>query len=158
MIAFIANLTLAFLMANLLADNSLKSIAIFMAIAFVMTWPLRNSFGQSNFHDRVIRILGLAGFFLYDLLVSSFKVAYDVVTPTLLSRPRFLVIPLDAKTDTEIMLTANLISLTPGSLSVDICPNKKHLLVHTMFAGQSEADMRAELKGGMEKRVIEALR
>lgn len=114
MIAFVANLTLAVLMANLLADQSLASITVFMVIAFFITWPFRNSFGPSDYHGKVQRVAGLIGFFLYDLVVSSFKVAYDVITPPLLSRPRFLVVPLDAKTDAEIMLTANLISLTPG--------------------------------------------
>ncbi|MGB0956870.1 MAG: Na+/H+ antiporter subunit E, partial [Litorivicinus sp.] len=104
MIAFVTNLTLAILMANLLADNSLTSVLVFMVVAFFITWPFRNSFGPSDYHGKIQRVLGLIGFFLYDLLVSSFRVAYDVVTPPLLSRPKFLVVPLDARSDAEIML------------------------------------------------------
>ncbi|QGG79372.1 sodium:proton antiporter [Litorivicinus lipolyticus] len=158
MIALVTNLALAILMANLLSDNSVTSVLAFMVVAFFMTWPFRHSFGPSDYHGRIQRVFGLIGFFLYDLVVSSFKVAYDVVTPPLLSRPKFLVMPLDATTDAEIMLTANLISLTPGSLSVDISADRKSLLVHTMFAGQSAEQARASLKDGMERRVIEALR
>lgn len=158
MIMFVANLVLAIIMAAMLADASLYAVLIGMIVAFFLTWPLRGSFGPDRYHNRIGKLFGLAGFFLYDLLVSSFKVAYDVLTPTFLGKPRFLAVPLDAETDTEILLTANLISLTPGSLSVDISEDRKTLLVHAMFGEGSAEDERQSLKDGMERRVMEALR
>lgn len=158
MIMFIANFMLAIVMAELLAGFSLQALTLSMLAAFFLTWPLRKSFGEDTYHKRVVALTNLTAFFVYELVVSSFRVAYDVVTPPILAKPRFLTVPLDAKTDTEILLTANLISLTPGSLSVEISPDRKHLLVHTMFPGQSPDEARAELKDGMERRVVEALR
>ena len=64
--------------------------------------------------------------------------------------------PLDAKSDGEIFLVADLISLTPGSLSLDVSPDGKTLYVHAMFVDDPEA-LRRDLKQGMERRVIEAL-
>ncbi len=158
MIMFVANLVLAIVSASLLAEATLQAILIGMVGAFFLTRPLRDSFGPQGYHQRIEKIIGLTVFFLYDLLVSSTKVAYDVLTPNLKAKPRFLAVPLDAKTDPEILLTANLISLTPGSLSVDISEDRKTLLVHTMFGDRTPDQQRQDLKDGMEKRVIEALK
>ncbi|MGB0964577.1 MAG: Na+/H+ antiporter subunit E [Litorivicinus sp.] len=158
MILFIANVVLAVIMASMLAQATLQAILIAMVAAFFLTRPLRNSFGGDNYHQNVEKLLGLTGFFLWDLISSSLKVAFDVLTPELKAKPRFIVVPLDAKTDTEILLTANLISLTPGSLSVDISEDRSKLLVHAMFADGSADEVRQALKDGMERRVIEALR
>ena len=89
--------------------------------------------------------------------MSSLKVAWDVLTPIQRSKPALIAVPLDAKTNAEITVLANMVSLTPGSLSVDISEDGTHLLVHAMFVDDPEA-FKAEVKLGMEKRVLEAMR
>ena len=67
--------------------------------------------------------------------------------------------PLDAKTDGEIAMVANLITLTPGSLSVDVSEvssGRRILYVHTMFADDPDR-LRRSLKDGFERRVLELL-
>ena len=64
--------------------------------------------------------------------------------------------PLDAKTDAGILLVTNLISLTPGTLSIDVSEDRKTLKVHAMFADDPDAVCHA-LKSGMEKWVIDAV-
>jgi multicomponent Na+:H+ antiporter subunit E len=66
-------------------------------------------------------------------------------------------IPLDVETDVEITLLANLITLTPGTLSMDISDDRKVLYVHAMYVDDPEA-LRAEIKNGFERRVLEMLR
>jgi multicomponent Na+:H+ antiporter subunit E len=65
--------------------------------------------------------------------------------------------PLDAKEDLEIMLTGNLITLTPGTLTVDVDPDRQFLLIHAMFVDDPNETI-ADLKNGMERKVLEALR
>lgn len=88
---------------------------------------------KSIYHIRVLRVLGLIGFFIYELIHSSARVMWDIVTPTHKSNPGFIAMPLDAKTDAEIFFTANLISLTPGTLSMDISHDRRTLYIHAMF-------------------------
>jgi len=107
---------------------------------------------------RVAAAFGLLAFFLYDLIVSSLRVAWDVLTPAQRARPAVLQVPLDAKGDIEILLTANLISLTPGTLSLDVSRDRSTLLVHSMFAGRDFEGTRRSLKDGMERKVLEASR
>ncbi|MEM9787739.1 MAG: Na+/H+ antiporter subunit E, partial [Pseudomonadota bacterium] len=65
-----------------------------------------------------------------------------------------LEMPLDVKSDIEILLVTNLISLTPGTLSLDVTPDRKTLIVHAMFADDPD-EVIASLKSGMERLVKE---
>ncbi|WP_316015410.1 Na+/H+ antiporter subunit E [Roseobacter sp. HKCCA0434] len=105
-----------------------------------------------------IWLIGLIGYFLYDLWRSSIEVAWDVLTPTDRSRPKMILLPLDAKTDAEIMATANLISLTPGTLTIDVSEDRKFLLIHAMFGAIDAEATKAGLKRGTERRVLRVLR
>lgn len=73
--------------------------------------------------------------------------------------PGVIAIPLDARTDAEITLLANLITLTPGSVSLDVSDDRRVLYVHAMYidGGDVEAYRRA-VKEGLERRVLELLR
>ena len=48
-------------------------------------------------------------------------------------KPGIVKIPLDLETDVEITLLASLITLTPGTLSLDVSKDKKVLYVHSMY-------------------------
>jgi multicomponent Na+:H+ antiporter subunit E len=100
----------------------------------------------------------LFGVFLWDLVVSSVQVARAVVSPRDITRPRFVTVPLRVTTDAEITLVANFISLTPGTLSVDVSPDRRTLLVHDIFAGDSSEGARASVRDGIEARVLRAAR
>jgi multicomponent Na+:H+ antiporter subunit E len=96
--------------------------------------------------------------FLWDLVVSSLQVARAVVSPRDITRPRFVTVPLRVTGDGEIMLVANFISLTPGTLSVDVSPDRRTLLVHDIFAGDTSEGSRAAVREGIEARVLRASR
>ena len=63
---------------------------------------------------RILRSIGFIFFFLKELLVSSVRVATDVIKPTTSFQPGVIAFPLRASSDMEIMLLANVISLTQG--------------------------------------------
>ncbi|PRY93111.1 multisubunit sodium/proton antiporter MrpE subunit [Hasllibacter halocynthiae] len=98
----------------------------------------------------------LVAAFLYELVVSSVGVLWDIVTPRHRAVPAFVDVPLDVKSDTGILLVTNLISLTPGTLSLDVSPDRSTLRVHAMFAEDPEEVVRM-IKQGMEKWVIDAV-
>lgn len=98
-----------------------------------------------------------AGFYLKELILANVRVAHDAVTPPHYMRPAILAIPLDAKTDLEILALANLITMTPGSLSVDVSTDRRVLYVHGMYVDDAAA-FRADIKNRLERRVLELLR
>lgn len=153
---FILNAFLAVSWAALIGSFSATNLLLGYVIGYAALWIARPLFGESNYFERVWRILRLALLFVYELIISSLRVVWDVITPEHLSSPGIIAMPLDATRDDEILLVANLISLTPGSLSLDLSPDRKTLYVHAMFVDDPET-LRQELKSGMERRVLEAL-
>ena len=105
----------------------------------------------------LFRLFGFLFFFLWELVKSNLRVAVDVVTPKHRMKPGVVAVPLDVDKDEEITLLANLISLTPGTLSLDVSDDKKVLYVHAMYVEDPEA-FRKEVKEGFERRVKELLR
>jgi multicomponent Na+:H+ antiporter subunit E len=152
---FAFNIVLAVVWAALTASFTLTSLLVGFVLGFVALWLAQPLFEQrQGYFLRVWRILRLTGYFLYELVVSSVRVAWDVVTPRHLSNPAIIEMPLDVKSDLEILLVTNLISLTPGTLSLDVTPDRKTLIVHAMFADDPEALVQ-DLKNGMERKVRE---
>jgi multicomponent Na+:H+ antiporter subunit E len=71
-----------------------------------------------------------------DLVLSSVQVARAVLMPGETTAPRFCVVRLTAaRSGTEITIVANYITLTPGTLTVDVSPDRSALLVHSLLAG-----------------------
>ncbi len=154
---FVLNVFLAVSWAALTGSFTLPSLLLGYGVGYLALWVARPLFGQSGYFERVWRLVRLAVFFVYELVASSLRVVWDVVTPSHLSRPGIVALPLDAEGDAEILLVANLISLTPGSLSLDLSPDRKTLYVHAMFVDDPE-ELRQDLKSGIERRVVEALK
>ncbi len=107
---------------------------------------------------RTYHALRLFVVFLYDLVVSSVQVARAVIWPGDISAPRLVTVPMDGRTDTEITLIANFISLTPGTLSIDVSEDRGYLLVHDMFGGATGDATRSAIRDGIEARVLKVTR
>lgn len=153
---FLSNILLAVTWAALTGSVTVTGLTIGFAIGYVALWFTQPLFGEgpSPYFTRVWAAIRLLVYFHYDLVKSSIAVVWDVLTPKQRSTPRFVEMPLDARSDTEILLVTNLISLTPGTLSVDVSEDRQTLLVHAMFAEDPDALCR-DLKNGMERLVRE---
>jgi len=154
---FLLNIFLAGGFCAILGQVNLSGFVAGFAVGYMALWVTRPLYGETTYFMRVIKILYLAGYFIWQLLVSNFRVLWDVVTPKHISKPGVIAVPLDAESDFEIMMVANLVSLTPGSLTLDVSDDRKRLYVHMMFLDDVEA-ARREIKQGIEKRVLEAIR
>jgi multicomponent Na+:H+ antiporter subunit E len=87
---------------------------------------------------------------------SNLRVAYDVLSPHPRIAPAIVELPLTASGDGEITALANLISLTPGTLSLKVSDDRRALFVHVMYL-DDEPTAIAELKD-LERRILEVLR
>ncbi|ODT81648.1 MAG: cation:proton antiporter [Pelagibacterium sp. SCN 64-44] len=119
-------------------------------------WLLRASLAGQNGLRKMRRILSLVLLFLYELLVSALRVAALVVRPDMkrVLRPAIVAVPLSVRSDAEITLLANMITLTPGTISVDVSPDRSVLYVHALTLADRDS-MIAEIKNGFEKKVAE---
>ena len=154
---FLLNIFLAAGFCGIIGQINLTGFLTGFAVGFLALWVSRPLYGPSTYFMRVARILQLTCYFVWQLLVSNLRVLWDVITPRHFSKPGVIAVPLDAETDFEIMMVANLVSLTPGTLSLDVSDDRKTLYVHMMFLDDVTA-ARREIKQGIEKRVLEAIR
>ena len=107
-----------------------------------MKWP-----------KRCLRLARFILFYIREIIISNFMVAYDLMTPTYFMKPGVIAMPLDVESEFQIFLVANLITMTPGTLTIDISSDRKTLYVHAMYINDLE-DLRSELKHGIEAQVI----
>ncbi|EHJ92410.1 Na+/H+ antiporter subunit E [Vreelandella boliviensis] len=127
---------------------------IFGYITLVLIEPQLDSL--KGYPARVPRFIGFIGFFLKELVQANLRVAFDIVTPPWHMKPGVIAMPLSARTEMEITMVANLISLTPGTLSLDVSDDRKVLYIHAMFL-DNEEELRRNLKE-MEHRALELFR
>ena len=126
------------------------------ALGYAALWITQPLYGRPRYFQRAPKTALLAAYFLVELMVSNLRVFWDVITPTHISRPGIVGIPLSAETDMEILLVANMISLTPGTLSIDISEDRRTLYVHVMFLDDAER-FRQHIKEGLERRILEVM-
>lgn len=81
---------------------------------------------------RPFLLLKFLGIFLLDIVVANFTVARLILGRPQNLHPVFVTIPLDVKTDLAISFLANVISLTPGTVSSRVSPDHRFLLVHAL--------------------------
>jgi multicomponent Na+:H+ antiporter subunit E len=113
--------------------------------------------GSTSYFRKGNQVVRFAAYFGREMVLANLRVAYDVITPGYHMRPAIVAVPLDAKTDAEITMLANLITVTPGSFSLEVSPDRSVLYVHAMYVDDPET-FRREIKDGFERRVLELLR
>ena len=156
---FVTNILISMLWALLIGRVTVGSLTVGFILGYItlsLLYPHGKGRKQSYFR-KSMQLVRFTLFFLKELVVSSWRVACDVVKPLPLMRPGVIGIPLDAETDLEITLLANVISLTPGTLSLDVSPDRRTLYIHAMYVTDPDA-LRREIKEGLERRLLEVLR
>lgn len=102
----------------------------------------------------LIKLLSFLCFYVWEVILSNFKVAYDVLTPKHHMEPGFVAIPLAELTDRQILVLANLITMTPGTLSIDISSDRSTLYLHAMYVPDIEA-LRHQIIHVYQRKIME---
>lgn len=147
---------LALVWATITGNFTALNLALGAGVGAITALVLRNWLARPLALRRLRRITSLALLFLWELIVSAVRVAFIVVRPNLKAslRPAIVAFPLSVKSDAEIALLANLITLTPGTLSVDVADDRSVLYVHVLDL-VSRDQLIAEIAGGFERKVQE---
>jgi multisubunit Na+/H+ antiporter MnhE subunit len=111
----------------------------------------------AGIRPRPLKILSLTVLFFKELALSAWKVAVMVVQPKMDLKPGIFAFPLTVDRDFEITLLANLITLTPGTLSVDVSDDRRVLYVHAIDCADADATIR-DIADGFEAKILEAFR
>lgn len=148
-------LLLALAWVALVGDFSLDAFVEGFIVSFAVLALTQYSLDKRPSYLR--RFFALSKFlatFLWDVVKAGVRMAITVLSPQLNIRPAVVQIPLTVKRDSQITLLANMITLTPGTLSLDLSADHQYLYVHTIDMEDVET-FRREIKEGFERRVIE---
>jgi multicomponent Na+:H+ antiporter subunit E len=157
MIGFFWNLLLALAWVALSGSFTAMNLLAGFVFGYIALMVLQKQVPALNGYSRRIpRVVAFVIFFLKELVKSNFRVAYDVVTPAWYMKPGVIAFPLNASTDVEIMLLSSVISLTPGTLSLDVSDDRRVLFIHAMFL-QDEEQLRIDLRE-LEHRILKIMR
>lgn len=159
---FVANLAIAFLAMAATGFWSMGGFLAGMALgaALLSLIPARRQPGRARppgYGGRVWRVGRLVLMFLKELGLSALRVARIALTPGLPLNSGIFAYPLTVDRDFEIALLANLITLTPGTLSVDVSADRRTLYVHAIDCTDVEA-ARRDIRDGFERAILEAFR
>ena len=197
---FLLNILLAVTWGMATGMFTVPNLAFGFALGYLILRFSQRVLGPSPYFEKVPLALRFAAYYLWELVLANFRVAYDVLVPGAwptpvrgrvappgaLPRvpapaggatpsfpdslraplatasyvcPGVVAIPLDARTNVEITLLANLITLTPGSVSLDLSEDRRVLYVHAMYIDGGDVEAyRRSIKEGLERRVLELLR
>lgn len=78
--------------------------------------------------------------FLWEMFKANIDVAYRVSHPNLPIKPGIVKVKTSLKSDTGLTFLANSITLTPGTLSVDVDQRKGYLYVHWIYVKDKDIE------------------
>lgn len=89
-------------------------------------------FPEPVYLGRLKAIVRLFAVVLWDIIVATFAVSRVTLGPTSKLSPSFVRVPVDLTDDFALTALTSTISLTPGTVSAEIAPNREHILVHAL--------------------------
>lgn len=153
----VVNLIIAIMWMFLSESYTAPSFITGYLLGILLLFLLRRFVPGRFYLTRFISIMTLVLLFIRELVLSNVQMIKFVYGKKELAEPGIFALPLDVKSNWEITLLANLISLTPGTLSVAVSDDNKELFIHAMNIDTVENEINA-IKKTFEKAIMEVTR
>ncbi|MDN3595645.1 Na+/H+ antiporter subunit E [Zunongwangia endophytica] len=154
---FVSNILLTFVWVVLTGDFHVSNYLFGFILSYIILMVITRGSKKAKYFTIVPRLIFIILFFFWELIKANLEVAWEVMTPKLNMTPGIVKVPLTVQSDAGITLLANMITLTPGTLSLDVSNDKKVLYVHAMYIKDKDKFI-AGIKNGFEKRILEILK
>lgn len=154
-------LSLLLLVCWLWLNNTLAMghVVLGAALGVGIPWVTRRFWPEPLRVGRPLRALQYLALVTWDIVIANLQVAALIVGPLSRLRPAFVRVPLDLRTDFAVTVLASTVTLTPGTVSVEIedaGAGRRVLLVHALRCLDA-ADMVRTIKERYERRLMEIL-
>ena len=154
---FLMNVLLTIICVALTGSFAYLNFIFGFLVSFFVMWIISDDSGDRKYFTIAFKIIGFFFYFLYEFFKATIQVAFEVMTRKFQMKPGIIKMPLDAKTDLEITILANMISLTPGTLVLDVSEDKKVMYIHGMYMDDKEKFIQ-EIKEAFEKPLLNIMR
>ncbi len=148
------NILLSILWAAVIGSFSLQTLGTGFAIGYAVLTLSEPLWPGTSYAKKFWLSVGLVLYFTAELIQSGIRVGIEVIRPEFQMKPGIVYIPLDLDTELGITILANLITLTPGTISLFVTDENEQLCIHTMYTGDSPDEVRRSIKEGFEAWVI----
>ncbi len=153
----ILNLLIGVIWMFLSESYSFASFIVGFVIGSALLFLLNRFIPDSYYFKHVRAILYLIFLFIKELLLANIEVLKWIYKPRLDFQPGILALPIDVKKNWEITLLANLITLTPGTLSVDVSRDQRYIYIHALDLPDVNETI-VSIKESFEKAIREVTR
>lgn len=156
---FILNLFIATLWF-LLKDDPNASFSTFVTgflIGIFILYAMYRFFGTKFYLRRVLKVFKLILIFIHELLLSSFSVVKQVLMPKINITPGIFTYKTELQGDWEITVLALLLTLTPGSVVMEISEEGDTFYIHAMDIEESKEAVIRSI-GKFEQAILEVSR
>lgn len=151
---FLLNILLTLAWIALTGEFSAGNFLVGFVVVSMLLTLTRQSEASNVYVRRAQRLAAFFFFFLQELVLSSLRVMVQVLSPHLNMQPAVVAVPLTVQSDAGITLLSNLITLTPGTLTLEVAEDRSQLFVHVMNVGDVAA-FRRGIQTGFERRILE---
>ncbi|HLV47094.1 MAG TPA: Na+/H+ antiporter subunit E [Flavobacterium sp.] len=155
---FLLNIMLTFVWVALTGELNYANFSFGFGLGFFLLWMInRTANSGTEYFYKVPNIIVFILYFLYDMCKANIQVTMDVLTPNFNMNPGIIKYETNAKTDFEVTMLCNMISLTPGTLVIHISDDKKFIYIHVMYIKDKQKFIDS-FKRRTENRLLEILR
>ncbi len=152
------NLLLALLWASTIGPFTPSNVGVGMVVGFIVLRIASPRGSRDSYSRKLLAAARFVVYLVWELVRANLLVAWWTISPLRRLKPAVILVPIaEGMTDGEIATLANVITLTPGTLTLDVTPDRRALLVHCMHAPDHDA-ARREIREGFERRLLEVTR
>lgn len=138
--------------------GDVQEVIIGLIVAFVVSLLAGQFFLSSKSSGNFLRrfLKGIIYFFkfIWEMIKANLHVAYIVLHPKLPIKPGIVKIKTKLTKDSAITVLTNSITLTPGTLTVDVNPESKDLYVHWITVASKDVEINTKLIGGRFEKLL----
>ena len=151
------NFFIAFLWMFLTMSFNASTFIVGFLLGAMMLWITKGFFPGRFYMNRVWAVIKLILLFFKELILANIQVLLLIVQPKMPIKPAIFALPTVLEKDWEITLLSNLITLTPGTLVIDVSEDSKTLYIHAIDYGDAD-DAINSIKNTFEKAIQEVSR
>ena len=137
--------------------NATTALLLSLTLFFIL-W-LTSRFYSPSYFRKLPKAVSFFFYFVKEMLLANLKIAYDILSPRYRLNPIVIALPLSVQSNLEITLLTVIISLTPGTLTIDVDEKKHVLYIHSLYLDEDNVEkLKQSIKHGLERRLLQLTR